>query len=135
MQRCEAELRNFLVDRRKELLATPPERVTGSELLAAHSALVDEVLRGVYDLSSRHALDTQAEHFDPDRTQLAIIATGGYGRCELNPFSDIDIAFVPSEEDNLFLDAATKEAFRLVVELFLDSTDLQVGYAYRPLGD
>ncbi len=135
MQARETELRERLVAGRNSLLATPLEQVDGRGFCLRHSQLIDEVLCGVYELSWRHALATQANHFDPDRTQLTIVATGGYGRRELNPHSDIDIAFVPSEEDNAFLDAATKEAFRLVVELLLDSTDLQVGYAYRPLVD
>jgi [protein-PII] uridylyltransferase len=80
-------------------------------------------------------MKTEPVHYHPDRTQLCLVATGGYGRGELNPHSDIDLAFIPSEEDNPFLDCLIKQAFRLVVELFIDSTDLRVGYAYRPLDD
>lgn len=67
--------------------------------------------------------------------EMAILAIGGYGRRELCPHSDIDIAFVPGEEENAFLDAVIKEAFRLIVEVLIDGARLDVGYAYRPLSD
>ncbi|MFA0743074.1 MAG: hypothetical protein DFNUSKGM_003207, partial [Candidatus Fervidibacter sacchari] len=50
-------------------------------------------------------------------------------------FSDIDIAFVPLEEDDPFVDALLRECFRLIVTVFMDNTDLKVGYGYRPLSD
>ena len=67
--------------------------------------------------------------------ELALLAIGGYGREELCPFSDIDIAFVPGEEEHPLLDLVIKEAFRLVVEVLIDGAKLEVGYAYRPIAD
>ncbi|MDQ3812336.1 MAG: HD domain-containing protein, partial [Armatimonadota bacterium] len=67
--------------------------------------------------------------------RLTLLAIGGYGRSELCPFSDIDIAFVPSEEEHPIIDAVTKEAFRLIVEVMMDGARLDVSYAYRPISD
>ena len=67
------------------------------DLLEAHASLVDELLREIYDISCNSA-DLKASR--SDHSGLAIVATGGYGRRELNPYSDIDIAFIPSEDED-----------------------------------
>ncbi len=66
---------------------------------------------------------------------LAIIATGGYGRRELAPFSDVDVTFVPAREDDPYLNVLIKDMFQMVMDVFLYGANLKVGYAYRLLGD
>jgi [protein-PII] uridylyltransferase len=69
------------------------------------------------------------------RGALSIIATGGYGRKELSPFSDIDVAFVPLEEEDPFVDILIRNAFRLMVEVLIDGCGLDLSYAFRPIAD
>lgn len=64
---------------------------------------------------------------------LAIVATGGYGRRELAPFSDIDINFIAASDDDPQLDEITRTMFRLIMDVFLAEAGLKVGYAYRLL--
>ncbi len=99
-------------------------------LLAHNTALVDAVLRRLFVLASVHAglPDTQVP-------ALAVVATGGYGRRELAPFSDVDLTFVATQEDDSALNALIKEMFQLVMDVFLYGANLKVGYAYRLLGD
>lgn len=102
---------------------------TGTDLLAHNTALVDAVLRRLFALAIEHA--------GPSGTapSLAIIATGGYGRRELAPFSDVDVTFVPALEDDPYLNVLIKDMFQMVMDVFLYGADLKVGYAYRLLGD
>src|ERR1041384_688461 len=58
----------------------------GREICARRGELVDVILRHVF------AAATNA--VDQPKTSLALIALGGYGRGELNPFSDVDVMFL-----------------------------------------
>ena len=55
----------------------------GREICARRGELVDVILRHVFS-----AAEAAVAH---EKTSLALIALGGYGRGELNPFSDIDV--------------------------------------------
>jgi [protein-PII] uridylyltransferase len=102
------------------------------DLLEAHASLVDAILKEIYDLSCR-AADGKAPR--SPHSGLAIVATGGYGRKELNPYSDIDIAFIPSEEADPWVEALVHAAFRYVMDVFLALRDMRVGYAFRPIAE
>src|SRR5438128_6429069 len=58
----------------------------GREICARRAELIDVLLRYVFG-SAAGAARRQGDHGVP----LALIALGGYGRGELNPFSDIDV--------------------------------------------
>ena len=102
---------------------------TGTELMAHNTALVDAVLRRLFALAVERAGPGEGE------PALAIIATGGYGRRELAPFSDVDVTFVPALEDDPYLNVLIKDMFQMVMDVFLYGANLKVGYAYRLLGD
>ena len=129
-------LRDFLIDGRNDLLSANPATQAGDAWLELHSRLIDETLRRIYHEAWRAARLSQdrVEHGEHE-PELALLAIGGYGRAEMCPYSDIDIAFVPGEEENALLDAVIKEAFRLIVEVLIDGARLEVGYAYRPIFD
>ncbi len=130
-----AELRARLEEGRARLWKKNSWNAPIAPWLAEYSALVDEVLRRIYDAAWLKARATVAPEAAGGEPGLVLLAIGGYGRAELCPYSDIDIAFVPSEEENPLLDAVIKEAFRLFVEVLIDGAKMDVGYAYRPLAD
>src|SRR2546423_3902726 len=55
----------------------------GREICARRSELVDVILR--------HVFAAAATNLGSSGTPLALLALGGYGRGELNPFSDVDV--------------------------------------------
>jgi [protein-PII] uridylyltransferase len=59
----------------------------GRDICARRAELVDVLLRYVFGGASSAAADGNGEPEVP----LALIALGGYGRGELNPFSDVDV--------------------------------------------
>ena len=62
----------------------------GREICQARAAVVDLILRGLWD-AARKSLSAQAQKEFPP---LTLVALGGYGRGELNPHSDIDFMFL-----------------------------------------
>ncbi len=132
------ELRDFLSEGRATLLQRPVSGQPAAEWMKAHTALIDETLKRIYQEAwelAHISIDAAPGVHSESETGLALLAIGGYGRGELCPHSDIDIAFVPIEEEHPLIDAVVKEAFRLIVEVFGDGAKLEVGYAYRPLAD
>jgi [protein-PII] uridylyltransferase len=95
----------------------------GLEWTARHTELADQAL----DLAFRSALDFGGP-------EIAVVATGGYGRCELAPYSDIDLTVVPMDETDPALDSAIRSLFRAIDDAF-GRFGLKVGYSYRLIGD
>jgi [protein-PII] uridylyltransferase len=113
---------------------TPDAVATGDGLLAHNSALVDAVLRRLFACAMQKADSlTQAAQDGPPT--LAIVATGGYGRRELAPHSDVDVTFVAAHEDDPYVNAMIKDMFQGVMDVFLYGAGLKVGYAYRLISD
>ena len=70
-------------------LAQHPTR--GRESVSAHAFLVDQILRLLYDATVDHIYPPGNRSTSE---QIALIAVGGYGRGEMAPHSDVDIAFI-----------------------------------------
>ncbi len=135
-----AEISQFVKDGRETLLKRSPHAQPAREWIAEYTNLIDNALRRIY-LAAWETVRTEHPEWHYDRglsepsAELSLMAIGGYGRGELCPYSDIDLAFVPSEEEHPVIDAVVKEAFRLLVEVFIDGARLELGYAYRPVAD
>jgi [protein-PII] uridylyltransferase len=64
----------------------------GREICARRAELVDVLLQYVFGATA-----TATRRKDASGTPLALIALGGYGRGELNPFSDIDVMLLHNQ--------------------------------------
>ncbi len=63
----------------------------GPAVLAATSYLMDQIIRVLFDFADQHAYPAA----NPSAAErLGVVATGGYGRGELAPLSDIDLLFL-----------------------------------------
>jgi [protein-PII] uridylyltransferase len=62
----------------------------GREICALRVELIDVVLRHIFLAAAKFA----QEHKGASPTPLTVVALGGYGRGELNPFSDVDVMFL-----------------------------------------
>ena len=103
-------------------------RAEAHQLVAHLAELVDAAVQSIHDLA---LAEVGVEH--GTRSPIALVATGGYGRRQLCPFSDVDIALVTSHLDVGGLDQLLKATHRLIVEVLQDGLGLEVGYAYRPV--
>lgn len=82
----------------------------------------------------RHVTQTiLAEH--PVATAISVVATGGYGRRELAPYSDVDLTVVPLEDAAPGLDEAIKDVYRALHHSVGAAFGLEVGYQYRLIND
>jgi [protein-PII] uridylyltransferase len=121
-------LRNALERGRGELaqrLADKPS--AGHECAAGHAFLTDQLLRVIYDHVTAHLYPA------PNRTaaeRLALLAVGGYGRSEMAPHSDIDIAFITPTRRSAWCEQVIESMLYLLWDL-----GLKVGHSSRTVGD
>lgn len=125
------ELAEYLRSRRANLAQRVREGADGLASAGLYSDLVDAILQRMLELACR----TVAPTMSANRVPLAIVATGGYGRRELCPYSDIDLTFIPHRDADPLVDRIVREMFSAVMSVFIDSNRLEVGYAYRLFED
>ncbi len=92
--------------------------VSATILVAAHSGLLDELLRRAWRLNM------------PEMGQCALLAVGGYGRGELHPGSDIDIMILLGD----YRIEQVKEPVERFIMLLWD-IGLEVGHSVRTVAD
>lgn len=114
-----------LVTQRDELFVELAQSPAGSAWCREHTQLFDQAI----NLISRKLRTVYPEpHF-------AIVATGGYGRMELAPHSDIDLCVVPLVEEGPSHDAALRALHRALHEAIATIFKVDIGYAYRLIND
>ncbi len=97
------------------------ESPSGIEWCRAHSAIADRMIQACFF--------EVAASLGGAMPSIAIIATGGYGREELAPFSDLDIAILSPASASGALD----ECLRKLYDTIHKATKMQIGYQFlRP---
>ncbi|MBV9420544.1 MAG: [protein-PII] uridylyltransferase, partial [Alphaproteobacteria bacterium] len=100
-----------------------------SGLVAARalSALQDVTIQVIYDFAVKHFYYAQNP---TDAERICVVATGGYGRGELAPGSDIDLLFVRPHKQTPWGESVIEFILYMLWDL-----GLKVGHATRSLGE
>lgn len=97
----------------------------GPTSVRAQAYLIDQLIRSIYDVAASHVFP------QPDNPQaLSLAATGGYGRSELAPFSDIDLLFLVPGKCN----ADNERLIEYLLYMLWDA-GLKVGHATRTIDE
>ena len=121
-------LRDALAAGRAEIALRLAEKPSaGSECNAAQAFLIDQLVRIIHDFIVRY-------QYPPGNRsageRLAIMAVGGYGRAEMAPQSDVDIAFLTPMKKNSW----TEQVIEAML-YFLWDLSLKVGHSSRSLDE
>jgi len=108
-----AGLRQAVADERQQLRESYLQRPNPRRLLARHAGLIDRTVKAVWTQSGAPARAT-------------LVATGGYGRCELYPSSDIDLLVLLAGEPS---EAERGPLERLIGTLW--DIGLEIGHSVR----
>jgi [protein-PII] uridylyltransferase len=104
----------------------------GREICRARASLMDILLRYLWN-SVKNSFSAQSQKEFPN---IALVAIGGYGRAELNPFSDIDFMFLHDGQvvaGNKPLPHLSKLMDGILYPLW--DIGLKVGYSVRSIDD
>src|SRR6202012_2381034 len=117
----------FLEGREKVRYAVEKEGLPGLAAARVLSQLQDAIIQVIYDFATKHVYYAQ----NPSSAErIAVVATGGYGRGELAPGSDIDLLFLRP-----FKQTAWGESVIEFILYMLWDLGLKVGHATRSLAE
>ncbi len=114
------ELKTFCATERERIYSRHQFGIGGREIVEEYTRLADTVIRRIY----QHAVGA------PESVPIAILALGGYGREELNPYSDIDIMLV-YDESRMSLKQLDPYATQLIPVLW--DVRFDVGHSCRSI--
>jgi len=118
--------RSYLERGRRELFERHRQGAGGLEVAAAYSTVMDHMIRYLFSSLGAELLP----RFRGQEAGLALIAQGGYGRGELNPYSDIDLLFLHKGRVGPFPTVLNERLLHTLWDLGLD-----VGHATRSIAD
>lgn len=108
----------------KRLLKKPS---AGHEMAAAQSFLVDQLVRLIHDIAVYHQYPVS----NPSSGErISVMAVGGYGRGEMAPHSDVDIAFLTPHKATSWTEQAVEAMLYWLWDL-----GLKVGQSSRSIGE
>ena len=99
----------------------------GYECVHGHAFLIDQLIRLIHDYVTEHV---HPSHNRTAAERLAILAVGGYGRAEMCPHSDVDIAFITPMRRAPWCEQVIEAMLYLLWDL-----GLKVGHSSRTVAD
>jgi [protein-PII] uridylyltransferase len=117
-------LRRFLKIEDKRLRMAHDLEASGYETATKRSFVLDIVVKSAFQHAARIA------GIQDPQNSCALLATGGYGRGELAPYSDLDLLFLYNRQKL----SQMKPVLANLLQLLWDS-GLKVGHSFRTVGD
>lgn len=99
----------------------------GHEITHGHAFLVDQLIRVLHDhvIADLHPMPARSKG-----ERLTLIAVGGYGRGEMAPHSDVDIAFITPSKPSVWCEQVIEALLYYLWDL-----SLKVGHSSRSLDE
>ena len=124
------QIKEFIRLEKEMLLRYHKKGDSGLRLTRARSVIIDVLIQNLYN----YAIQIAQESIGRIRP-MCVLATGGYGRGELSPHSDIDIMFLyPKTSMGKSLDLQKEIMTREILYPLWD-TGMKVGHASREYKD
>ncbi|MDO8444658.1 MAG: [protein-PII] uridylyltransferase [Deltaproteobacteria bacterium] len=120
------ELKEYITRGHEWLLTRHRNGASGFEIVKGHTHLIDHLIMRLF-LDAR---DEASARHPEGKERCSIIAIGGYGRGELNPYSDIDLLFLYPATINPYLKTLTEGILYHLWDL-----GLTVGFSTRTISD
>ncbi|MBX3097694.1 MAG: HD domain-containing protein [Fimbriimonadaceae bacterium] len=115
-----------LIEKRDALLAEVWETENGLGWAESHSEIFDEALRRIVQ---------QTEQIHGVNNLVVLLATGGYGRSEVGPASDLDIAVAPDGPMTVKTEEFVRTLFQTIQTSIPKQFGCTVGYAFVTKAD
>lgn len=115
--------RGFLSHHQALIQRQHQEGASGRQVVGSLTSLMDTLIRNLYRSVS---VDIPTEQWGA----CTLIAIGGYGRGELNPYSDVDLMFYYGGKDRGFAERISERILYLLWDI-----GLEVGYSVRTAKD
>ncbi len=122
---------DFLKIENRRLLSLHRTGAQGIEIARGRAAIMDILLHYIFS-SASHSASVTSKDTIPS-LEMSLVAMGGYGRGELNPYSDVDLLFLLPNARGPEL-ARSNAAVEQVLYVLWD-LGLKVGYAARTIGE
>ncbi len=117
--------KHFLAFYREKIKNYHRAGASGDWVVKAITAMTDALVAKLFHCSTGHRGST-----GKGRENIALLAIGGYGRGELNPYSDIDLMFLYKGKDPRHVEEVAQKVLYFLWDMRLD-----VGYSVRTLKD
>ncbi|MGB2403411.1 MAG: hypothetical protein ACPIA7_08380, partial [Akkermansiaceae bacterium] len=116
---------NFIKSQEKSILERHRRGAGGIEIATARAALIDAILNVMFQAAiQRH---------DGNTAKVALVAQGGYGRCHLNPGSDLDLLFLLPRASNK-IEKSISTTIEEILYILWDA-GFKVGHACRSISE
>lgn len=120
-----AASKHFLNHYRGEIRELHRQGAAGAAVVHEITAMTDTLIRKLF-----RSITRDLSHGGRSKEQISLIAIGGYGRGELNPYSDIDLMFLYNGKDSRRVEDIAQKLLYFLWDMRLD-----VGYSVRTLQD